>query len=894
MSKLAEFRRRLIQLGRKSKVDTELEEEMREHLEMKIQANIHAGMTPQEARFEAQREFGNRTRLHEESRELWRWGLVESFFRSVRYGLRVLRKSPGFTAIAILTLALGIGANAAIFSVLEAQLWRPLPFPDSERLVEAHLVLRERSRQWDVLPVRVFQAWRSESHSFTNMTGYLYPQNRNLTANGSSERVHVMAVAANFFDTLGLAPERGRAFSSDEEKPGGNHLAILSHALWQNRFGSDPGMLGRVITIDGESYSVVGVATSSLRIEYFYDEPAIFVPLAMEESKVLRNLYAIGRLAPGFTPEGAQTELEAILQHQLKAEAIQPEPTAAVSNLRETWTQFAAAPLYFFAGAVALVLLIACVNTAGLLLARGLARQREFALRAALGAGVGTLIRQSLMESLLLSVGGSAAGTVLGVWLVQAMSTFIPDDMLPRRAPVEFDTRVVLFAIIISIASALLVGLVPGILASRVDANRVLGQNSRSFTAGRGQRRMRSTLVSIEVALGLVLLFGAGLFLSSFIRLVNAPRGFEAPGALTFHVALRGNDYSKPEQMQRYFRQLTDKLDSLPGVHEVTLGSGLPLAGTDLWGNVNVAGRPPISKYGLYVDVFAVTPNYFQALGMRLLAGRSFDPHDDAGSTRVAIVNRNAARELFGTEDPLGKVLEYVAAPGRGVPAEPPVQIVGVVENAQEFNANELPFEELYVPFAQKVVPSAYALLYSDAPRGTLSSAIRAAAYDIDKNQPVYDMQTMDERIDESVSGARFNLVLVAGLAGVAILLVAIGIFGTVSYFVEQRTQEFGIRLALGASPRKLLAHTIGQSLLTGAVGLALGVATSLALGRLLRHALYLVPHEHTGMLYGVSIYDPLSLVCAGGVLFAALLLASYLPARRATRVDPMVALRHE
>jgi putative ABC transport system permease protein len=894
MSKPAEFWRRLLHLRGNSAVDAELAEEMRQHLEMKVQANMRTGMAPQEARFEAQREFGNRTRLHEESRELWRWRIIENFFRDLRFGLRVLRKSPGFTAIAVLTLALGIGANAAIFSVVEAQLWRPLPYPDSERLVEAHLVLRERSRQWDVLPVRVFEPWRSESRSFTDLTGYLYPQSRNLTANGSSERVRVMAVTANFFDTLGLPPQQGRAFSSEEEKPGRDHLAILSHALWENRFGSDPGLLGKPVTIDGEAYFVVGVASPSLTMEYFSDEPAIYVPLAMEESRVLRNLYTIGRLAPGVTPEGAQTELETILQRQLKAEPIQPEPAAAVGNLRETWTAFAAAPLYFFAGAVALVLLIACVNTAGLLLARGLARQREFALRAALGAGMGTLIRQSLVESLLLSLGGSAAGTLLGVWLVQAMSTFIPADTLPRRAPVEFDTRVLLFALVISVASALLVGLVPGILASHVDCNRVLGQNSRSFTAGRSQRRMRSTLVSIEVALGLVLLFGAGLFLTSFERLQEAPRGFDAPGALTFRVALRGNDYSKPEQMQRYFSQLSDKLASLPGVREVTLGSGLPLAGSDLWGNVNVAGRPPVSKYGLYMDIYAVTPNYFQALHMHMLAGRVFDLHDDASSMRVGIINRNAAKELFGSEDPLGKVLEYVAAPGRGVPAEPPVQIVGVVENSEQFGANEIPFEFLYVPFAQKMAPSAYALLYSDQPRGTLSGAIRATAYDIDKNQPVYDLKTMDERQNESVRGARFNLVLVAGLAGVAMILVAIGIFGTVSYFVEQRTQEFGIRLALGASPRKLLGHAIGQSLLTGATGLALGVATSLALGRLLRHALYLVPHEHTGMLYGVSIYDPLSMLGAGGVLFAALVLASYVPARRAMRVDPMVALRHE
>jgi predicted permease len=851
-------------------------------------------MKPGEARRLARIELGGAEQVKEEVRRARAGAWFEALLRDIRVSARMLRKNPGFALVALLTLALGIGANAAIFSVLESQLWRPLPFPDSERLVDVHLALRENPRQWDVLPERIFRAWRSENHSFLGFGGALYPQARNLTAGGSSERVRVMAVTWDFFSTLQLPPERGRAFSQDEESPGRDREAIVSDALWHSRFGSDPDLVGKQITIDGEAYAVVGIASPRIRFEYFSEEPAIYVPVAWGQDHVLRNLYTIARLAPGVNIEGARAELNGILGQQLRAEPIDPEPTAEVTNLRETWTKFAAQPLYFFAGAVALVLLIACVNTAGLLLARGLARQREFALRSALGASLATLIRQSLVESLLLSLAGSAAGTVLGVWLSHAMAVFIPEGMLPRNAVASFDTRVLFFAVVISIFSAVVVGVVPGLFAARVDANRVLAQNSRGVSPSLAQRRTRTALVAIEVALGLVLLFGAGLFLSSFVRLMEAPRGFDAPGALTFHVALRGDNYSTPEQMQRYFVQLGDKLASLPGVSEVALGSGLPLTGSDLWGNVGVGGRPPAHKYGTYVDVYAVTPNYVDALHMRLLAGRALSAQDTASSAHVTVINRNAAQELFGSEDPLGKVLDFVAQPGRGVAPQPPVQIVGVVENVQQNNANELPFDIIYVPFVQRPAPSAYALLKSDLPRGTLAGAIRAAAFDIDKNQPVYDLKTMDDRVSDSVQGARFNLYLAGGVAFSAMLLVAVGIFGTVSYFVQQRTQEFGIRLALGASRIRVLRHAVEQALAMGLAGLGVGVAISLALGKLLRHALYLAPHQHVGMLYGVSIYDPLTMSIACGLLLAVLLLASYVPARRAMKVDPMVALRYE
>jgi putative ABC transport system permease protein len=878
---------------RREKVERELDAEVRGYSSMIEDENRASGLNNAEARRAAGIELGGVEQVKEQVRAVRAGAWLESLWRDARFAARSLRKTPGFTAIAILTLALGIGANAAIFSVLEAQLWRPLSFPDSERLVEAYVALHDNSWQWDVLPERVFRAWHTQSHFFSGLAASLYPQYRNVTANGTSERLQVMPISHDFFDTLQMPPAQGREFTAGDEAPGRDREAIVSYSLWQNRFGSDPNLIGKQIAIDGEPYSVIGIAAPGLTLEYFDPEPEIFVPLAWDPAVVQRNLYAIGRLAPGASIASARAELEGILEQQLKAEPIDPEPIAGLMNLRETWTRGETKSLYFFAGAVLLVLLIACVNIAGLLLARGLARQREFALRSALGAGFGTLIRQSLVESLLLSLTGSAAGTVLGVWLSSSLTYLIPAETLPRRAPVEFDVRVLLFALGMSVFSALVVGVAPGIFASRVDANRILGQNSRSSSPGVMQRRLRSALVATEVALGLILLFGAGLFLSSFQRLVTAPRGFDAPGALTFHVSLRGDQYSKPDEIQRYFSQLNDAVASLPGVRQVSLGSGLPLTGSSLWGNINPAGRPLLHKFGSYVEIFAVSPNYFDALHLHLLAGRALSPQDSASSQRVAVINRNTAQELFGNEDPVGKVLDFISQPKRGVLPIPPVQIVGVMENFHINNANEPLFDMICVPFVQWSTPSAYALVKSDLPRGALAAAIRDAAYKLDKNQPISDLKTMDDRIDDSVTNARFDMYLAAGLAFTAVILVGVGIFGTVAYFVHQRTQEFGIRLALGAKPARILQHAISQALAMGLAGLAGGIGVSLILGRLLQHTLYLGPHSF-GMLYSVSIYDPLTLSLACALLIAVLVLASLIPARRAMKVDPMVALRYE
>jgi putative ABC transport system permease protein len=894
MRNLLAFLKRLANFFHTNRRERDLSAEMESHLQIHIEDNLRSGMSPQEARRQAHLKLGGLEQTKQNYRDRRGLPFLETLLRDLRFGARVLRKNPGFTFVVVFTLALGIGANTAIFSVLESQLWRPLPFPDSERLVDAHTVLRENHRQWDVLSYNVYQAWRQQNHSFTNLGAYDYPNGRNLTAGGTSERVQVMPITSTLYDTLQVPPERGRGFAAEEESPGRDHVVILSHSLWQSRFGSDAAIIGKPILIDGEPYVVVGIAPPRLRFEYI-EEPAIYVPLTMDPAQqAMRNTYVIARLAPGVTPEMARTELSGILDRHIKSEGLKPESTASVTNLRETWTEFSARSLYFFAGAVLLVLLIACVNNTGLLLARGLARQREFTLRATLGASRGILIRQSLVESFLLSLAGGAAGILLGIWGAEAFAAFIPQDILPRNTQIVLDSHVLLFVLGVAISSALIMGIIPALLASRVDLNKVLRQSGAGVSASRSQNKTRSALVVIEVALALVLLFGAGLFLSSFIRLRQAPRGFDAPGALTFRVSLRGDNYAQPDQQQRYFRGLRDQLRALPGVQAVALGSGLPLAGSPLFASVNIAGRPPHGKYGVGVIVYAVDPDFFRVLHMRLLKGRSFDPHDTESSARIAIINRNAAQTLFGSDDPLGSLVEFVPDPERGVPAEPPVQIVGVMENVQEFNANEVPFEVIYMPLAQHPVRSVYTVVASGLPRGALLGSLREVAYSLDKDQPIYEIQTMDDLISGSVRGAQFDLLIVTILALGALALVSVGIFGTVAYFVERRTQEFGIRLALGATPAQVVRHAVTQSMLMGLMGVLCGIAGSLVLGRMLRHALYLVPHEHSGMLYRVPIYDPLSMSLACLALFAVLILATYIPARRSMRVDPITALRYE
>ena len=896
---------RLRALFRRKSVEHELDDEIRFHFEEQVAKYLAAGVPRDEATRRARLEFGGLDQVKEECRDARGVRFLEALAQDIRYGFRLLRKSPGFTIVAVLTLALGIGANTAIFSILESQLWRPLPFPDSEHIYAVNTRPPDNPTRWFDVTGPEFLEWREQARAFDHMAGFDYPVGRNFNTGSVTNRATAMSVTSGFFETLQIQPALGRGFQPEDDVAGNENVAVISYPLWRDSFRSDPDAIGKSFLLDGVPHRIVGVAPAGLRLA-FTIEPDLFVPIRLDIAISTRlsndRFHAIAHLTPAVTEDQARAEMTTVIARQAAAKREQaPKQVLVLEKLRVAETSYAANPLFFFAGAVGLVLLIACVNVTSLLLARGLTRQREFALRTALGARSSAIVRQVLVETLLLSSLGASAGILLGYWGTRLFTGIVPENFLPRTGGIEMDSRAIFFAVAISMLSAIVMGLAPALFASRVDSNGVLRQSDRSVAGGRSEHRARNVLVVVEMALALILLFGAGIFLESFVKLQQAPLGFDPHGVLTMRIMLRGRDYMasdlrtmQPTQINTFYERVTTSVQALPGVHTVTVAGSIPLCGGGEK-SFTIAGRPA-PKPGEEPDasLFNVTPGFFSLFRMRFLAGRSFNIGDNASAPRVAIINRNFAQHFFPNESPVGKVLRLLPG-GYGQSVGPgDVQIVGVIENAQEFGANETPFDDLYVPFEQSPSGKTILSVKSELSASTLLPEIRDAITAIDKDQPVYDVQAMDDRVADSLEGARFNLLLVASLAATAVILVAVGLFGTVSYFVQQRTQEFGVRIALGASPFRILQHALGQALRAGAAGLAVGLAASLILGRLLRHALYLAPREHEGMLYGVGIYDPMTMTLACTLLVAVILAASYFPARRAAKVDPLIALRYE
>ena len=898
-------------LFRHNRIERDLDAEVRGYSDLLEQEKLSSGMSASEAKRSTRIDLIGPEQLKEEVRANRAGANLETIFRDVRFGLRVLRKNPGFTAVAVLTLALGIGANTAIFSVIESQLWRPLPFPDSERVYQLDTTPPENASTWFGVSGSQLLAWRSEVHAFDSLGAFNYPAGRNFSAGASTSRVRAMQISSGFLETLQAHPILGRAFTPADEAADTNapipstlivatpqRIVILSYNFWRDNFGLDPAAVGKTVTLDGVPHAVVGVAPPALHLEFTAD-PDLFVPLRVSTEAIGRysndKFSVIAHLAPDSTLERARAELNAAILRQMASESSHAQKRALVfEKLRVLRTTYAASSLFFFAGATALVLLIACVNIAGLLLARGLSRQREFALRAVLGASRATIIRQLLVESLLISFMGGAAGILLSLWGARGFMALIDPDSLPRISPIVLDTRVLLFTLLFCVIAAAIVGLLPALFASRANVNDALRQGSRSVTQSRSQKQSRVLLLVAEVSLALVLLFGAGLFLGSFMKQQQAPLGFDPHGILTARIMLRGTAYSTPAAQRNFYDRVTSSIGAIPGVRAVAVSSSVPLQGGGEK-SFTIPGRPvPLPGEEPHASVFSVAPNFLNIYGIHLLAGRNFSVRDSANASRVAIVNQNFARHYFPNDDPVGKVLTF-ASGGYGQIIPPgQVEIIGLIQNLQEYGANEIPFDDLYLPFAQSPAGKAMLSIATDVSTASLMPSIRQAVQGIDKDQPIYNEQTMDDSVRASLKGAQSNLLLVTLLAIVATALVSIGIFGTISHFVQQRTQEFGIRLALGASPARILRLTLGQTMKICLSGLIVGIAASLALAKLLRPALYLAPHEHMGMLYGVSIYDPFSISVASALIIAVVLFASYIPARRAMRVDPMVALRHE
>ena len=888
-------------LLRKQGVEQELADEVRFHLERQAELHIAAGMAPREAREKARREFGGAEQFKEECRDARGSAWIENLLQDARFGARMLRRAPGFTAIAVLTLALGIGANTSIFSVLEAQLWKPLPFPDSERLVLVSRTDAKHPTRTDLLSGPDFADWEPQARSaFESVCAFEPGEYHTLPGAEGSERVTAEAISSSFFDTLRAPLAAGRAFEPDEHKPGRNHEVILSYLFWQSHFGRDAKAVGQSLFLDGVAYTIVGIAPQGLRFEFFGD-PALYVPLVLESKELASRtspaLFVVARLKPSAPLTAAQTQMD-VIAARLASQYPQEDSGHGINveNLRESLTSYMHGGLFFFAGAAGLVLLIACANVSSLLLVRGLARQREFAVRAALGARRSALVRQLLVEGAMLGALGGALGILVAAWGARAFDVFLPGDLLGRKVASEIDGRVLAFALAISMAAAIASALAPALFGSRTDLNDALRQSGRSISGGRGQKRVRSALVVAEVTMAVALLFGAGLFLNSFVRLQEAPLGFDPHNLISLNVFLPKGRYAQPQQIRLADQQIADAVRAVPGITGVTLASQIPFRG-GIGGSFTIVGRPqPASGEEPHSLTRSVTPSYFQLLKIRSLAGRLFTAEDTENSPRVVIVNQNLVRRYFGGQDPVGTELDISPEPwGEGIPAEQfRARIVGVVENTHMFGPDEVPFSDIYVPAAQTSAFAMFLVASTNLPSGAVFGPIRKQIAQMDRSILVSDMATMEERADDALRGARGNLALIGIFAGLAVALVAVGIFGAIAYFVQQRTREFGIRQALGATRARILLHALAQSAALGVSGLALGIGVSLALGRVLRSTLYLVPGEHDGLLYGVSIYDPRALLAACALLALVLALASYVPARRATRVDPMVALRYE
>lgn len=805
---------------------------------------------------------------------------MKTFTRDLRHGFRLLAANPTFTAIAVAALALGIGANTAIFSVVNSVLLRPLPYRDPASLA----MVWEKSPRNDrnVVSPADYMDWKSQNRVFSEMTIVMDFWRANLTGVGEPEQILQGAVSANFFRMIGVQPALGRSFVDGEDTKGRDHVAVLSHALWQRRFGADPAILGKTVVLDGVPHEVIGVLPAAFRWNSRATE--VWVPYSLNPAQDYRAtsgryLSVLARLKPGVTLQQAQSELSTIarrLEEQYPAfnknwgVNVVPLHEQAAGGMRKI--------LVLLTAAVGFVLLIACVNVANLLLARAAARQREIAVRVALGAGRWQLMRQLLTESLLLAVLGGSLGLLLAWWGTDALVALAPKS-LPRLSEVGVDWRVFGFTALMAVATGVLFGLVPAIVASKPNLNDALKESGRGTSGDLRRHRLRSLLVVGEVALALVLLIGAGLMIRSFQKLQAVDPGFNAEKLLTMRVSLPHSRYEKNPQVVGFFRDALARIEALPGVQSAGAINYLPLTGRASATDFEIVGRPkPGPGEAPVTDVRVADPNFFRAMGIPLLRGRTFTAHDTAESSPVLIINEELARTVFPGEDPIGKKLII----GWG-PKSPEDEIVGVVGNLKHYGLDSKPGPTIYWSHARMPYDSMTLVARTASDPNALAAAAIREIHAIDPDQPVSDVQPMEAVVFASVSESRFNVLLLAIFASLALMLAAVGIYGVMAYNVSQRTHEIGIRVALGARTGDVMSLIVGQGLLLTIAGIAIGVAGALGLTRLM-----------ASLLFGVTATDPATYAGVSLLLAIVALAATYIPARRAMKVDPIVALRCE
>jgi putative ABC transport system permease protein len=796
----------------------------------------------------------------------------------LRYALRQLIKSPGFAAVTILTLALGIGACTAIFSVVNAVLLRPLDYPDPARLV----IIRETNLpdfpEFSVSPPNYLD-WEKQTKSYEHLAAYSGSR-INLTGDGEPQQLVGIKATAHYFDVYGIKPVLGRTFLPEEDAPGKNHVVVLSYPFWQRVFGGAADVLGRPVQLNGEPYTVIGVAPLGFGIASKIDA---WMPMAFKPDETANDargghyLSVVGRLRPGVTVAQAEAELK-VLAAQLAKQY--PDSNKGwgifMMPLQDYSVRDVRTVLYTLLGAVGCVLLIACANIANLLLARATARHREISIRAALGASRARLVRQLLTESVLLALCGGLAGMLLARWGLDALLALAPAN-LPRVTDIHLNAGVLVFSLALSVLTGLVFGIAPAWLAARADVNEALKQGSRGSTEGGARGRMRSALVVIEVTLALMLLGGAGLLARSFIQLAHVDPGFTPENATVLRLSLPQKKYALPEQQTAFANSLLERVKNLPGVQAAGLTHSMPLVSDYVLG-FNIEGRPALAPSDLpNTNYYAVTPEYFRAMGIRLVRGRVFTAQDDAKAPRVAIINETMARQHFPNEDPIGKRINITNGPDTWR------EIIGIVGDIKQYGVDKATSNQSYEPFAQVPFSSLNVVIRTSGPPAALLGAIRPTVYAVDKDQPIGTIRPLEEIMADSIARQRFAMTLLTVFSLVALVIAAVGIYGVMAYSVVQRTGEFGIRMALGAQQRDVLRLVLTQGGKLIGLGLIIGLAATLAASRAMG-----------SMLFNTSAQDPLTLATITVLLGAVALIACLLPANRATKVNPIEALRTE
>ncbi|HET9528798.1 MAG TPA: ABC transporter permease [Blastocatellia bacterium] len=807
---------------------------------------------------------------------------MNTLWQDLRYGVRLLVKQPGFTLIAVITLALGIGANTAIFSLVNAVLLRPIPFPESEQLVtvweDASVIGFPRG---EAAPAN-YVDWKAQQSVFEDLAALSW-QSLALTSDGEPERVSAYGVTSNLFPLLGVQPALGRIFLPEEDSPGASKVAILSHALWQRRYGGDHSIIGRDITLNGRQHTVVGVMPASFQFLQSYI--GLWVPAAFSREELAERdshyLIVVGRMKGGVTVEQAKADIGTITEriardHPDEAEFLRSD----VVPLHELLAGRVRRPLVMLLVAVGFVLLIACANIASLLLSRASARRREMAVRTALGANRARVVRQLLTESVLLAGAGGAAGLLFSLWSFTLLKQLIPEGML-LTAKLEIDLPVLGFTLVVSLITGMVFGLAPAMQASKIDLNQALKEGGGRAGAGAAGNRLRGAFVVAEVALALVLLVGAGLLIRTVFHLHDQYSGFQPEQLLTMRTVLPTNKYAEHPKRVAFYDQVLERVGALPGVVSLAYTTSVPLEWKGGANGFTIEGRQP--EPGVFTNAIhrQISPDYFRTMGIRLRQGRYFDERDDKQSIPVVIINETMARQFWPAEDPLGKRIKF------GGPDSSWMTIAGIVDDVRQMGMDVAVKAEMYLPYKQITTHRFYTprdlVIRSAGDPLDLVAEVREEIRAVDPDQPVSNIATMEEVLSEEAAPRSLGMILVSSFAGLALLLSSLGIYGVLSYFVAQQTPEIGIRLALGAQPCNILGQVMKKGMSWALLGIAIGSLAAFALTRLM-----------TSLLFGVSATDPATFGLVVLMLVAVALLACYLPAKRAMRVDPMVALRYE